>query len=121
MVNPGHVVARIQALDESLTRNPAVYRCCVVAQRAVRAVLKEDSDNILQAMWDATNDYYNVMPSLAGHENIRDFIACVAQGMLLGVIDHEEGARLLYAAQVALSALPREPKKPIGRPPKEEK
>jgi hypothetical protein len=45
------------------------------------------------------------MPPLSGHENIRDFIACVAQGILIEAISGSDGARLLYAAQVAHTAL----------------
>ena len=47
------------------------------------------------------------MPDLAGHENIRDFIACVTQGMVIGAID---SIKLLYAAQVAIGALRCTPK-----------
>lgn len=40
-------------------------------------------------------------PPLSGADNIRDFIACVAHGMLIAAIEGPAGARLLYAAQVA--------------------
>jgi hypothetical protein len=43
------------------------------------------------------------MPVLAGYENVRNFIACVAHGMLIGVFDESDGTKLLYAAQVALT------------------
>lgn len=46
------------------------------------------------------------MPKLSGADNIRDFIACVAHGMLIRAIPASEGSRLLYAAQVANAALP---------------
>jgi hypothetical protein len=52
------------------------------------------------------------MPPLLGAENIRDFIACVAHGMLIGVIENKDATKLLYAAQVAFSAQSRtEPKR----------
>jgi hypothetical protein len=51
------------------------------------------------------------MPSLSGPDNIRDFIACVAHGMLIGAIRDTDGARLLYAAQVARGALQNSPAK----------
>jgi hypothetical protein len=44
------------------------------------------------------------LPPLTGVENIRNFIACVAHGMLVGAILSPDGARLLYAAQIAKSA-----------------
>jgi hypothetical protein len=52
------------------------------------------------------------MPPLLGAENIREFIACVAHGMLIGAIENKDATRLLYAAQVAFSAQSRaEPKR----------
>jgi len=50
--------------------------------------------------------YRSSMPKLAGLDNIRDFVACVAHGMCISVIPGAEGTRLLYAAQVAYSTLP---------------
>jgi len=44
------------------------------------------------------------LPSLVGRENIRDFIACIAQAILLDVIDTADASKLLYAAQVAIAA-----------------
>ena len=54
------------------------------------------------------------MPPLSGHENICDFIACVAHGILIEAISGSDGARLLYAAQVAHTALnvPAQSRKP---------
>lgn len=52
----------------------------------------------------ARNAYRQAMPALAGETNIRDFIAAVTDGALLGVIPQKEHTKLLYAAQVALSA-----------------
>jgi hypothetical protein len=45
------------------------------------------------------------LPPLVGQENIRDFIACVAQAILLGAIETNDASKLLYAAQVALAAV----------------
>jgi hypothetical protein len=45
--------------------------------------------------------YRETMPPLVGARNIRDFIACVAHGMLLHVFEANEGSKLLYASQVA--------------------
>ena len=54
--------------------------------------------------------FRGAMPPLSGYENIRDFIACVAYGMLIEAIRHNDGSQLLYAAQVATSALRCQPK-----------
>ena len=44
------------------------------------------------------------MPPLSTRDCCRDFIACVAQGILLGAVSEKDGGKLLYAAQVALAA-----------------
>ena len=49
--------------------------------------------------------YRSAMPPLTGPENIRDFIACTAHGMLIEAIDGPDAARLLYAAQIANGTL----------------
>jgi hypothetical protein len=50
--------------------------------------------------------YAATLPMLSNADCIRDFIACVVHGMAIGAIPSSEGARLLYGAQVAHSALP---------------
>jgi hypothetical protein len=50
------------------------------------------------------------MPALSGYQGVCDFIACVAQGQVLGVFAADDAAKLLFAAQVALSALRAQPK-----------
>lgn len=50
--------------------------------------------------------YCSMVPKLSGADDVRDFIACVALGILIGIFPHAEGTRLLYATQVAYSALP---------------
>jgi hypothetical protein len=49
------------------------------------------------------------MPALVGYEGVRDFIACVAYGMLVDAISADRSGQLLYAAQIALNTLPRAP------------
>ncbi len=51
------------------------------------------------------------MPPLVGYRNIRDFIACTAQGVLLGAIDPKDSTKLLYAAQVATATLRTKPRR----------
>jgi hypothetical protein len=84
----------------------ALKRCRAAWQRAYDA--KADTD-ICRAEKDATNAYRCALPVLAGPECIRDFIACVAHGILIGVIPAQMSGQLLYAAQVATAALPRLP------------
>jgi hypothetical protein len=54
---------------------------------------------------DAQAAYCRAMPQLLGGNNIRDFVACVANGLLLGAITESQSSRLLYAAQVAQGVL----------------
>jgi len=44
------------------------------------------------------------MPPLDGPENIREYIGCVAYGILVYAFPETTGTRLLYAAQVAAGA-----------------
>lgn len=89
--------------------NTAVAHCCQIYNEAMKTGRPQ-----------AEHAYRLAMPPLSGPENIRDFIACVAHGILLDVIKSSDGARLLYAAQIARGAIDRpSPRKP-GRPPAKE-
>jgi len=93
----------------------SVQLCCssyytAVSEQMAKPVMKRNFDHLRAA-------YFRHIPFLSDAENIRAFIACVGHGMLIGAIHMQDGAKLLYAAQVARSALPREIR-PAGRPPK---
>jgi hypothetical protein len=80
--------------------NPSIARCCEAKTAAHRAAAaKRQSD--YQCAVAAREAYRKAMPPLTGPDNIRDFIACVAHGMLIGVLTTSDSTRLLYAAQVA--------------------
>ena len=88
-----------QSSDPALA-NPAVARCCAAGAAARRAAIAQK-----QSRYDctvATREAYRnkVMPPLCGVDSIRDFVACVAHGSLLGVFSDSESTKLLYAAQV---------------------
>ena len=93
----------------------AIARCREAWQQAHDDYLKK---NRRKDGWEAKNKaihaagiaYRGAMPPLAGHQGIRDFIACTAYGILMEAIPPDRGGQLLYAAQVALSVLPRTPK-----------
>jgi hypothetical protein len=90
-------------------RNPAVLRCCAARDRSIQESRakhrdKYDTDELAGAA------YLHAMPDLSGYENIRDFIACVAHGLIVGVVDPIEAPKFFYAAQVAIGALRHEPK-----------
>ena len=84
----------------SIYENPAIARCMSVWSRAWKIAEKAGRSDIYNSH-ESGIAYRHAMPLLTGEENIRDFIACVAQGMLIGAISGPDGARLLYAAQVA--------------------
>ncbi|HUX44245.1 MAG TPA: hypothetical protein VMV57_05800 [Terracidiphilus sp.] len=84
--------------------NPAVAHCL----HAFRTVYKTEltrGELDFRALQRAGSAFRNAMPPLDDHHNIRNFIACVAQGILLGAVDVRQSSKLLYAAQVALSAI----------------
>jgi hypothetical protein len=91
-------------MSESAFESPrsfAVQRCLLAWHEAYDEDFAQhnDEDNAFDA---ANSAYREHMPDLTGGEDaITDFVACVAQGMLVGAIDPSEGSKLLYAAQVA--------------------
>lgn len=90
-------------LSNPALANPAVARCCQIWQTVFRAELARGEHEVLAAR-SAGEAYCGAMPSLTGAQNIRDFIACVAHGMLLQAIEDKSGGKLLYAAQVAFTS-----------------
>ena len=82
--------------------NPAVARCCKAWKKVYRAAMQE-TDYEQGAAKKAGEAYRAAMPPLTTRESCRDFIACVAQGILLGAIADKNGGKLLYAAQIALA------------------
>jgi hypothetical protein len=98
------------ALPHTTIRS-ALRRCRAAWLRAYSHYMKNsDGDDVdkIYAIKDAARAYCFAMPLLAGPDGIRDFIACTAYGIAIGAIPAERGGQLLYAAQVALNALPRE-------------
>jgi hypothetical protein len=83
--------------------NPAVARCQAAWLHA-KKVARTRRYTSYKTFSFANNAFSNAMPPLSTLESIRDFIACVAHGILIGVFSTEQSTRLLYAAQVAISA-----------------
>ena len=95
-----YILKAVDALLYDPSANyPALARCNGAWFAMTQTLMGEDEPERIAAK--AAQAYRNAMPPLVGAHNIRDFIACTAQGMLMGVIDSACGARLLYAAQVA--------------------
>jgi hypothetical protein len=99
----------------------ALKRCCAAWKHAYDAYMEgKDGSEFTEvfAAHDAGPAFCKAMPLLVGYENIRDFIACVAHGILINAIPEKRANQLLYAAQVALVSLNYEPKprKSVERP-----
>jgi hypothetical protein len=86
------------------SENGAVARCCYALTRAQQAA-EANGRGRAAALLFGTEAYRNAMPQLSGAHNIRDFIACVAHGILIRAIPASEASSLLYAAQVAQASL----------------
>jgi len=83
--------------------NAAVLCCCLAAEQA-RVSALANNENSSKAQYLADKAYAKAMSPLRGAGNIRDFIACVADGMLADCYSESSGAKLLHAAQVAYNA-----------------
>jgi hypothetical protein len=92
----------------------AIARCRAAWQQAfddyVRKNAAKDRWAKDHAAAPAALAYRGALPPLVGHQGIRDFIACVAHGMLMEAIPTERAGQLLYAAQVAIGLIQRTPK-----------
>ena len=117
-INPAPVCKRSQI-------GTALKRCRDAWQRAYDAVYAEsikggedEQDSIEEAQQTASMAYCSALPVLFDQDGIRNFISCVAHGVLIRAIDEDVSGRLLYAAQVAITALPRQPRgaKPLKKP-----
>ncbi len=106
----GELTVIAKARSYPASENPAVVRCWDEAVEANRAAVLRNQD-AFDANQSACEAYRAAMPPLDGLRNIRDFIACVTYGMLVGAISELSIAKLLYAAQVASCACQRKSKK----------
>lgn len=91
--------------------NPAVARCMSAWKCAYKTEFAKCGSNY-DASQKAGKAYRDAMPTLSAYENIRDFIACVVNAMLIGAIEDNQGTKLLYGAQVALTTVRRQPTAP---------
>jgi hypothetical protein len=85
---------------------------CTAARNKARSDALARSQPRYTADEAGAKAFRSAMPPLLGADNIRDFIACVAHGILINVIENKDATKLLYAAQVAFAAQSRtEPKR----------
>jgi len=88
---------------------PAVQRCCEEWRRVYRSAYRGDHDE-WRASDRAGDAFCAALPPLTSRQNCRDFIACIAYGIMIKAIAEKDGGKLLYAAQVALSSFANERK-----------
>jgi hypothetical protein len=81
---------------------PAIDRCCQAWYKAFKNAQAKGT-NPVSVRLRANEAYRYAMPPLTSDENVRDFVACVVHGMMVGAIIDELAARWLYAAQIARS------------------
>jgi len=82
---------------------------CVAAFRAEYAEQRDSGQGHWECLSAAKIAYRKALPCAETLAGIRAFIACVAQGINFEVYGQSDSTRLLYAAQVALSAYKRSP------------
>ena len=102
--------------------NRAIHRCIRAWNRAYNKVLPtldEDASDY-EAIKAGNLAYLRAMPPLVGHENIANFLACVAFAQMNEFIYRKEATEMRATAKVALAALRLQPKrsaKTIGETP----
>lgn len=97
--------------------DPYVERCFQAFRDAEKAARARGVDKHA-AESAGLEAFRRAFPPLNGEENIRGFIACVTQAMILDPWWQDKGTKLLYAAQVAHCASKRAalPTRSSGRP-----
>jgi hypothetical protein len=106
---------RLEEKDSPALLNPAVAHC-VEVWKTTRQQSLANGESDYGAGSDAALAYRAAMPPLTGHQNIVDFIACVAYCMALEMIPEEKATSLLYAARTAFSIAPKEPQEAKKQP-----
>ncbi len=88
----------------------AVDRCMAAYKQAYRAAgtIGADRDERHDAGCHA---YRLVLPRTETQTDIQAFVNCVTHGIAIGAFEGQEPSQLLYAAQVALSAVKQKPGK----------
>lgn len=116
--NPG--ASGSPAETDPTPSDPYVERCFQALRDAEKAARARgvEKHKVESAGLEA---FKRTFPPLNGEENIRGFIACVTQAMILDPWWQDKGTKLLYAAQVAHTASKRvvQPTRSPGRPRRE--
>jgi len=95
-----NAVTNPKATSKSPNPGAAINRCERARANAYQAEFAISKSKAVASL-TAAEAYRHAMPSLSNANNARDFISCVAHGLLIGVIDESKSAKLLYAARIA--------------------
>jgi hypothetical protein len=101
-------IPALQDISSPIAAPPAVALCIQIFTKVFDEEMEKCNHRGI-ARYNAAKAYRNAMPLLFGYESIRDFIACTAPGLLIGAIEGSQSSKLLYAAQVALATVRRQP------------
>ena len=85
-------------------RNPVVQRCCEARNR-VLADCKGLAISDYTASCMGSEAFVAAMPDLTTIQEIKDYAACIAHGVVIGAVDGKQAPKLLSAAKLVLSAL----------------
>lgn len=99
--------------DNPTPANKAIARALTAYQRA-KQIAADKGEHPLKGKLAAKTAFRLAMPVMETREDIRAYIACVAQGLNLEVFTGRDASQMLYAAQVALSLAKQE--KPAREP-----
>ncbi len=97
---------QIASDDAAFSANHAALHCFKAWSQAYNDEFAKRRSEF-DARKAASDAYRLAMPTLSSEESIRDFIACVTRGILLGAFEDKQASQLLYAAQVASGAIAR--------------
>jgi hypothetical protein len=90
----------------------SVVRRCNSAYEDTLAAETSRGLPIWEAQTKAKEAFMRALPNLTALNAVRAYIACIGRAMSLEIISKSEGAKLLYAAQIAMNALPKPPRRP---------
>lgn len=88
-------------------RLQAIRRCTEGALSSAQKALEDKhmSMDLRRLLNNYMGGFRRYLPEICDYESACDFIACVAYGMSIEAIAIPSGTKLLYAGQVAVSAL----------------
>ena len=87
-----------------VTPETALYLCNEAHNRVLEEAKKGDRGTYATRQL-AADAFCRALPTLGSLADVRAFVACVAYALAAGIIEGPRASRLLYAAQVAKTAI----------------